>query len=421
MDALQRLEIRKAETAASLAELAGRDDLDETGQAKMKELVAAVKDLEERHAAALTAKSATPAPPLAGPVGNLPAKDREFTQLEERVSLGRYIQASLDGRVADGAEAEYSSAVIPGAEPGRIPLRLLEERQTQTSSVTGDEPTQPGSSPMWRPVLARLFNIPVTQALGITMTQVPSGEAVFVTTTDPGTTPAMRAEAAAVAESTVTLETQTLSPTRLSAYVRYSGEVSMLVPQIEQIVRRDIREAVSDKIEEQVLIGNGTSPNVEGLTHGATLATNPTAVSGWTEILNLANLAVDGVWCNDTSQVNVLMPIEASVFSAGIYQTQTTELSALQVLRNKTRGVYASAHLPRNAGSPAARSDTSDIYLFRNNGRQFAAMPVWDSFSVIRDIYSDAPSAMTRLVAHFFWSMALTRPAARTTAALKLA
>ena len=430
MNTKQRLELRRSEVSQQLADLSGKDELTAEDREQMATLTAEVSDLETRWRAAEAADRAAPPGLTASNIvtGGLPVPNRDLLELRQRAKLGRYIEAALEQRAVTGAEAEYAQAM--GAAEGRIPLEMLatqgpvETRQTQTSDITGTGPTD-ASGGVWRPVLDRVFNTPVVDMIGITKETVPASQPVWPVATA-GASPVQIAEAADhTTVDDLSLTITALSPIRLTATMEYTGELATQFSAggsgIEEVLRRDMAMAFSDEMERQILVGNGTAPNVSGLTHGLTLATNPTAATSYQEYSSLAASSVEGRWASSLSDVRILMPPAAYVYGASLYETTNTTDTALQMLMRQSGGIMVSAHLPRNADNPAARANTSDLLGIRNRPMTtWAVCPVWDSFSVIRDQYTKATSGITRLIGSMYWNFEVIRSEALVPLAVRL-
>lgn len=423
MNDTDRLELRRSETAARLSELAALDDLTAEQGEEMKRLTASVGDIETRWQAAAAAERLRTATAPPHPGGLTPteekAPDRELVELRSRTSLAKFVQAAVAQRSVTGAEAEYAAAVIPGAPDGNIPLRLLETRATDTSNVTGTGPDDASGS-TWRPVLNRIFNVPITDHLGISKEMVPAGQPVWPVATA-GSTPSQTAEGTEDATvDDLDLTILSLEPRRLTSWMSFSGEFEQILPSIEEVLRRDLAAAFSDEMERQILVGDGSAPNVSGITHGLAAATNPTAASTYQEVSSLAYGAVDGRWAGMASDVKVVMPVAAYRYAGGLFETANTVDTALQMLMRNSGGVYASAHLPAAGGG--ARSNTSDCFAVRNRpASTWAVCPVWDSFQVVRDMYTRATHGETRLIGTLYWNFDVLRSDALTALAIRRA
>ena len=421
-DPVQALEIRRAEVAAELSGLVASDDLDAKGRERVKELTALSGELEERWLGAKAAEKATAAPdgpvtagrpvgrPVGGPVGNLPSVDREMAELRSKVSLGRFIEASVEQRSLDGAEAEYASATVPDAPAGRIPLDLLEERATETGDITADANTAPDDTlpTNYRPALRRVFQTPVTTMLGIDRVNVSTGQSVQPVITA-GASPTMLAEGADdTTEDDLEMTIIGLPPIRLSAWMSLSEELSLQLPGVSEMMRRDLSASFNNEMERQILTGNGTAPNVRGLGQEVTRPAVPGASTTFQEAINLATSAWDGQYAATQRDIAVVGPMAAVRYLDGLYQTTTTEMSAFQILQGKLRGIMGSAHLPDAGGS--GRTTTSDLFAVRTaGGISWAYMPVWNTFSIQEDRATLATQGRRRYIATAYWNFRVSR------------
>ena len=427
-DAVQRLEIRKAEVGAELSTLVGKDDLDEAGETRMRELTAEVGRLEERWLAAKAA--ATAAPAVAGPVSNRLPKDKEWDTLANRVSLAGFLSAGMEQRSHTGAEAEYAAQRIPGtSEPGAVPLEMLltdserlasfsgpemrsvpEQRATTTTWTTG---TGPGdqSPTMWRNIAERVFAAKVTDMFGpgFLMETIPSGQVTYPYVSS-GASPTQVAEGAAITSSDLGVTLDTLSPRRLGHRMDYSVELSAQLAQVESTIRRELMAAFSDSME-QSLLTYASAETADGpncLFSGITRAAIPSATSTFQEIASLAYGGVEGIWAVSEGDIRLFMPPVAYSFAGSVYETTSTTENALYMLKMNSGGVYASAHLAAAGGS--GRTTTSDVWGIRNRpGAIFGVMPVWDAFFAERDPYTRGDQGEVVIRATVLWNARRTR------------
>ena len=407
MNDIDRLELRRSETAARLSELAAVDEPSPEQAEEMRKLTAQVGEIETRWQAASAAERLfqQTAPRPAEPPKTEPEADKELLELRSKVSLVRYANAALRQETPDGAEAEYSAAC--GLPQNQFPLHLLETRATTTGDIStatgGVDPSDHGPA-SWMPVAPRVFETPVTSMLGITMETVPVGEAVFPILTA-GSSPGQFAED--VDDSTVddgTLTITTLTPKRMTSTIEITGELEMLVPGIESALRNDVSMAMASEMESQILTGDGTAPNVAGIKQGLTATTNPTAVTSWTDYASLAVSSVDGSWANSPQDVQILLPIQALTYGATLWAATPAEyMNALEALRKNSRGVLASAHLPNAKGAGGVDAKVADGIAIRAGGRPYACRAVWSGVRFIRDEVTKASRGITRLTAVAFW------------------
>ena len=390
MNAKQRIELRRSEISGELAALSEKSELAAEDTERVGVLTAELKDLEVRFQAAALSESV----PEFTPVDE--TADRDLTELRSRASLGRMVAAAANQKPFVGADAEYAAAVLPAdTEAGVIPISMLETRQTATSSITGTAPDDTSGS-VWREIQPRVFQTPITEALGITTDMVAMGQPVYPVLTA-GSAPGAVAESGAATTSTAAVTITPLQPRRITNQMTFTGELAAMLPQIEETIRRDMNQAFANEVERQVLVGDGTAPNFSGITHGITAAANPGAVTTWQEYSNLTAGAIDGQWANRKADVQVIMPIQAYTYGMGLWQTTTTEMNGLDALTANSGGVFASAHLPNAKGGSGNDAKTASCYAVRHGGRQWAQLAIWDGFSVIRDPYTNAGRGQTTL------------------------
>ena len=424
----QKLELRRSEIAARLAELAGGDDdltAEETGE--MKALMAESERVELRYQAAVKAAAVAPKPPVGRVAADAVATplaapllpdDRDRAELRSRARLTNWANAALADTAPVGAEAELSAA--EGLPNGTIPLAMLETRATTSSgpgAATGSAAADADLPIMWDGILPRVFETAVTQALGITTRTAEVGQTQVPVMTA-GSSPAQIGED--VDDATVDdadYELTTFTPKRLTSTMELTGEFALLAPGIEESMRRDMGQAFANSMERQILVGTDSSqsqtrPEIGGITHGLTATTNPSAVTTWQEFATLASASLDGVWANRPQDVVIVAPMEVIRYGLSLWQTTTTDMNGLQVLMANSGGVFGSAHLPDQKDTSGADAKVGDCLAVRANGRQWAQRVMFQGFRIIRDELTKASRGITRLTGVAYWDFDVTRTAA---------
>ena len=422
----QKLELRRSEIAEKLAGMAGEDgDLTADQTTELRALLAEQEQVELRYQAAVKAEAVAPPPvgavatdaigaPLAVPL--LPdGRSAEKAELRSRARLTNWVNAALADGVVGGAEAEYAAA--EGLPPGTIPMAMLETRATTSAvpgAATGTAAPDADLPIMWEPILPRIFNTAVTQAMGITTKSADIGQTQVPVMTA-GSTPGQFGED--VDDATVDdadYELTTLTPKRLTSTMELTGEFALLAPGIEESMRRDMGQAFADSMERQMLVGSDATqsqdrPEIGGITHGLAGTTNPSAVSDWQAFSVLVRDSLQGRYASRPEDVIIVAPMSVIRYGMGLWQTTTTDMNGLQSLGANSGGVFGSAHLPDAKGTTGADAKVADCLAVRANGREWACRVIWSGFRVIRDELTKASRGITRLTAVGYWDFDVVR------------
>ena len=197
------------------------------------------------------------------------AEARELRELRDRVRVGNYMTAALEMRSAVGAELELNQAVGLGAH--QFPLELLApELETRAPELETRETTGVTTAVTQRRWLDRLFADTAAAALGVTFESVPAGVANYPVTTA-GAAPVQRGRKEVAGDAPWTVGVSEIKPTRNAARMLFTMEDSARLPGLEEALRRDLRMAMTEKIDRTVFLGDsGASENaVTGLISAA--------------------------------------------------------------------------------------------------------------------------------------------------------
>ena len=129
--------------ASEIRTEANKLEATEANAEKRRQLMGELETVEKEFREALTAEEAeqrsTPDP------DGLTPEEREFRVVTSRASLGRLVDAVIDHRDIDGAEAEMQRHL--GMASNQMPLDLLETRAvTPAPGKRGSEPIRPSVS-----------------------------------------------------------------------------------------------------------------------------------------------------------------------------------------------------------------------------------------------------------------------------------
>ena len=363
----QRLDIRASEIRSQLASASTAESADHS---LIESLSNEYRDVEAKRRAAM----------LAEDVPETATRDdsqgRELRGLIERASVLKMLGQHSRELPLDGAEAEVSTEL--GASGGEIPFELLETRADASTSTTVTDGPQAS-----RGILRRIFGGSVSEYMGVNFTRVPPGRHEWTLITG-GVAPASAAESASRPDSVALAVTQqTLKPARIAtgAY-RVTSEFLASNPGAEAAVRDDLRMAVQNAVDSQVLNGDGTGANAHGfLSRLAAPGTLPTQVPDADDYLNFAAGGIDGLHAQAESDVRLLMGVDAYKRAATVL-IGDVDTSTSQLLSQRYGGLRSTVHL-------TVASNVSAALTFgrRAPGASVAAM--WGSgITMLRDPYT---------------------------------
>ena len=326
---------------------------------------------------------------------------RELQTLVDRSNVGAIFQAAIEHRQSDGPEAELQKHYGMGAN--QVPLALLRgvplevRGEVEHRAVT---PAPANVATQQAAIIPGVFPMACAAWLGVDMPTVGVGEAVYPVLTMNATvgTPA---ENDVQADTTGSFSADVLSPGRLQAAFFYSREDAARFMGMGEALRQNLNEALSDKLDQQIL--NGTN----GLFNGTNLANhNVSAVTTYALYRDhLAYGRVDGTWANMVSDIKVLMGSSTYAHCAkGFRSDNAGDRAALEDLMNVTGGVKVSAHVPAASGNPAKQNA-----VIRLGMRRDMVAPVWDGVTLIPDEVTKAANGQIVITAVMLYAVKILR------------
>lgn len=427
MTNLQRVHLRISEVRSRLNELGGKDNLTNDETVEVSKLTKEYGELEVRFQALTVGggddadkgadKGADDDADKGADEGD--AKARDLAKLQAKIELRSYLQAAMDGTPLAGAEKEFNDelgidagtlqvpweALAPTVEErGRgAPRGAVEERVDTVTSVgaTANLPTENVA-----PILARVFERSVAASLGVRMPAVGIGQRNYPVMTA-GVTAEMQAAGGEVDADAATYTVTVINPTRLTARYVFRVEDLAVVAGLEASLREDLRMAMSDELDKQIITGDGTAPNLAGLFDSDSGLADPAAPSAETDVngyINLVTGQVDGINAYRTQDVRLLIG-PPTLRHAATKFLSNTDTSAYDMLMRLSGGVRVSARVP--AAKAVASKQHQELLATRMNG--FAVAPMWPTLSLVRDIYSGARKGEVALTAIALYGFKIVR------------
>ena len=383
MKASQRIALEMSTKREALNALLSLDEMSDEQRAEMGVLTTRMQELETEARAAIMAEDV----PTITHTVSADGADRELRSLIDRANVGNIFEATLEHRSTDGAEAELQTHYRLAANS--IPLALLETRAvTPAPSDVGQNISA---------IIPGVFPQSCAAFLAVDMPTVPVGEAIYPVLTTNATvgTPA---ENAAQAETTGSFSAEVLSPSRLQASFFYSREDRARFAGMDEALRMNLSDALSDGLDKQVLSGTN------GLFNGTVLA-NHNVTTATTFDLYLAGLAygrVDGTYASTAGDLKIVMGAHTYGHAGRVYRNNSVDRTALDRLMEVTGGVKVSSNVP------AAGSNRQNAVIRLGSRRDMVA-PVWEGVTLIPDEITKAGSGQIVVTAVMLHAVKLLR------------
>ena len=374
--------IRQSEVREALNGETAKDDPDDT---KLTELRTKMAEIERELREALSDPGDPGSDDDGDPGAEVDAAERERRELRERASFGAYINAVLNGRPVDGAEAEFASACgIEGQ--GFVPLALFEgdtpspERETRAvtpSPATGTETVTAATAPY-------VFQRSALAALGVQFPSVASGEQRYpVLTTAPPAGIVAKDGAAPNRAGAFRLDTRL--PKRITGQFEVRVEDLAVFPSMETDLRMGLSGAMSDALDDQGLTGDGSGANMSGLFNQA----GDVAVAGSVETFasGIARFAalVDGHYAYSWSDLRAVIGTATFAKYAGTFANSGKgDVSLYDYLASKLGSLRVSNRVPALAGNGQKGIVT------RTAAMQPIRVPTWSALELVSDPYTGA-------------------------------
>ena len=386
MKASQKIALEMSTKRESLNALLGADELSDEQRAEMGVLTTRMQQLEVEARAAILVEDET----QITRTDVVDGEGRELRSLIDRANVGAIFEAALEHRATDGVEAELQGHYRLSANA--IPLALLETRAVTPApgQVAQNQST----------ILPGVFPQSCAAFMGIDMPTVPVGDSVYPvlgTNADVGTP----AENASQAETTGSFSADVLSPSRLQASFFYSREDRARFSGMDEALRSNLSDALSDGLDKQILAGT------EGLFTGSKLANhNVTAATTYANYRSeLAYGRVDGTFAGSVGDLRVIMGSATYGHAAGVFRSANAgDRAALEDLMQVTGGVKVSAHVP---GVANHRQNT----VIRLGMRRDMVAPVWEGVTLISDEITKAASGQIVVTAIMLHAVKILREA----------
>ena len=387
MKASQRVALEMSEKREALNALLAVEELSDEQRAELGTLTTRMQHLEVEARAAIMAEGEITVTRTVA----TDDEDRELRSLIDRANVGSIFEAALEHRSTNGVEAELQAHFHLSANA--IPLALLETRAVTPA------PGDVGQSQST--IIPGVFPQSCAAFMSVDMPTVPVGDAVFpvLATNAAVGTPA---ENAAQAETTGSFTADVLSPSRLQASFFYSREDRARFAGMDEALRSNLSDALSDGLDKQILTGTN------GLFTGTNLSNhNVTAVTSYANYRSeLGYGRVDGQFAGSVGDLKIVMGAETYGHAAGVFRSANAgDRAALEDLMSVTSGVKVSAHVP------AATGAHKQEVVIRLGSRRDMVAPIWEGVTLIPDEITKAGTGQIVVTAVMLHAVKILREA----------
>ena len=389
MTDVQRLRIALQSQQGRVSALLAQDTRTTDEQTELRTLAGTISDLQSQLAAAEASQAVEQA--AATPGAPVDAETRERNALRDRVTLGAYLRARLEGRLPGGAEAEYCAAFNSGQG---IPLDLFERDRPVQAAVTPAPAT--GTGVAVAPISPYLFANSIAPRLGISMPSVGSGghSEMTISTALPAAPQSKGDAATGTAGALTAIST---NPRRISARLSLTMEdiASVGATNFEAALRQNTMSSLSDAYDDQCINGDGVAPNVNGLV--AQISGNIAAtatVETYATILAIAAGPIDGLWASLLSDIRLVVNPETYRYAAKILNSDGA-MTAVAYLERELSSFWTNKRMADTVSDVS----TGVAYRMGRAGMRTAVHPVWGTLS-ISDIFSDSASGVQHFSLH---------------------
>lgn len=210
------------------------------------------------------------------------AESHDFDRLVGKVSVLKVLQAQMEGRSLDGAEAEYAQEAE--RRSGRkaqgvfIPLQALESRNTTTTA-----PELVGETHRADQYIEALRNKLLARQLGVRVLTGLQGD-VVIPKHGSGTSVGWVQENGTLSSSDMSFDNVTLSPKHAGGISEMSRQlIQQSSPDIEDLIREDLMFQIAAAIDKALIDGGGSNEPTGVLKAAGTQAQDLTALD-WVSI-----------------------------------------------------------------------------------------------------------------------------------------
>ena len=374
--------VAQSEKREALGKLMQKETPSPEEASETKRLAGELASGEKEYREAIAAEEKASAEVVEHSHGALTKEEREVRELRSKVNLGAFISQRLSGRDAfGGVLGEYVSAC--GVQANEIPVAMFEREVRAITDAPSKASQTLEAVSNAQPAVEYAFDPIAASSLGVELRPVESGAAHFVTVTTPVPADA-KAKSGALPSTAAVLALLSRKPVRIGGSFEIAAEDEALYPALGDDLDIAASAAVADELDDQIITGNGSSPNLSGLIHQADDVTAASAVEDFETGVSRFGGLFDGLHCQDWGDIRALIgPQTFKVFVGAI--ATSTAINLYDFLKSRLGSLMVSKRTPSK--SSQAQKGIAVLTAKKQN----IVVPIWNGMQLrIDDPYSGA-------------------------------
>lgn len=398
MTKAQKIELRRSEIRTRLGEIADLEGDAVTDEIRTERdgLFTELRESEPQLQAAIQADAAEIR--HRGDQADEDGEAAELRRIELRASVGAIFTSAIEGRATSDETKELQEHLK--LAPNQVPLRLLRERPSapatehRHAAPIEDRAVTPAPAAVQQTqheIIPAVFPRSAATFMGVYQPTVGVGDATFPVLTQ-SATPGTPAKTAAQAETTGAFSASVLTPKRIQASFFYGIEDRGRFMGMDESLRMNLGDALTDKLDQQVLAGS------EGMFSANIPRVNADAEFSYVDYIDILWGQIDGRYAWGAGDIRILMGPETLRTIAVSYLAATDTSSALDKLTMRSAGVRVSAHVPAANPARTAANSKQDVVVRRGMRRDMVAA-IWEGVTLIPDEVTKADTGEIKLTA----------------------
>ena len=312
----------------------------------------------------------------------------ERRSLLKRAKVSDFVKAVIEHRPVTGASAEARAAFGCLSEH-EIPLELFEPTDKQKAVTPAPAA---GSRPLnVRPAQPYVYSRSTAGYLGVDMPTVEAGVPGYPVLTT-GTPSGMVAKDGKATDTAAAITVLKSDAKRLTGAYVVRHEDMAVFPELEPALRRDIPMSLANTLDQQLLAGSGTSPELKSLLSQLTDPTANTTTEKFGTFISTITGLIDGVHAYELMDLKALVGMKTYEKMTETFAANTAT-SAADYLHDKIGGLRATKRIAKPA------SDDQQAIVRLGMEPMCAVMPVWGGVQLIDDPYTGAKNGQRTITA----------------------
>ena len=294
-------------------------------------------------------------------------EDRAYRELVGRANVGRVVEAVVEHRQTDGADAELQQH--HGLASNQLYVDLLREEHRAVTPA----PTNVGT--VEAPIVLPVFASGSGAFMTIDRPVVAMSDAVYPVLSTRPTVGGPHADSTDAPETTGAFTSNLLAPQRLQASFIYKRVDAARFAGMDSSLRSALNGGLEEALDKEAIAGTS------GLLTGTNLDAHAaeSAIKTFAQFLTQFGYArVDGRYASEASDVRTVCGAATYALMGSSYRSDNADFTALDALMGKTGGVRVSAHVP-------AVASTLQNSVIRLGSRRDMVQPVWSGVTIIVD------------------------------------